>query len=99
MIDEEITFPMKRMGLVTLFNGLDITQTREYIKISAETYINKIMPKYLQDPVNLRVEEFRDKRATLLPSRATFERDFIRATGDPSQYKQEELAQQSRAMP
>ena len=53
MIDEEITFPMKRMGLVTLFNGLDITQTREYIKISAETYINKIMPKYLQDPVNL----------------------------------------------
>ena len=58
MIDEEITFPMKRMGLVTLFNGLDITQTREYIKISAETYINKIMPKYLRDPVNLRVEEF-----------------------------------------
>ena len=41
MIDDAITFPMKRMGLITLFNGLDITQTREYIKVSAETYINK----------------------------------------------------------
>ena len=49
---------MKRMGLVALFNGLDIIQTREYIKISAETYINKIIPKYLGDPVNLRVDEF-----------------------------------------
>ena len=25
MIDDEITFPMKQMGLISLFNGLDIT--------------------------------------------------------------------------
>ena len=58
MIDDAITFLMKRIGLVTLFNGLNIIQTREYINISAETYINKIIPKYLGDPVNLRVDEF-----------------------------------------
>ena len=51
------------------------------------------MPKYLCDPVNLRVEEFRDRRATPLPSRATFERDYIGATGDPDPAKQTELAQ------
>ena len=52
------------------------------------------MPKYLRDPVNLRVEEFRDRRATPLPSRATFERDFIGASGNPSEDKQEELSKQ-----
>ena len=91
MIDDAITFPMKRMGLVTLFNGLDIIQTREYIKISAETYINKIIAKYLGDPVNLRVNEFCDRRATPLPSRVNFERDFIGAIGDTDELKQEDL--------
>ncbi len=31
MIDDRLTFPLKRMGLVTLFNGLGITQTADYI--------------------------------------------------------------------
>ena len=39
LIDERLTFPLKRMGLIDLFNGLDIKQTRDYIKISARTYI------------------------------------------------------------
>jgi hypothetical protein len=31
---------MKRQGLVTLYNGLNIIQTWNYIKVSCETYIN-----------------------------------------------------------
>ncbi len=33
---------MKRQGLVMLYNGLDIVQTRDYIKVSCKTYIDRI---------------------------------------------------------
>ncbi len=33
---------MKCQGLVMLYNGLDILQTRDYIKGSCETFINRI---------------------------------------------------------
>ncbi len=39
MIDDELTFPLKQMDLVSLFNGIDIHQTRDYIKISVQKYI------------------------------------------------------------
>ncbi|KAL7489456.1 hypothetical protein ACHAW6_015066 [Cyclotella cf. meneghiniana] len=39
--------PIKRHGLVTLFNGVNVLQTRYYIKLSAETYIQKMGSKYL----------------------------------------------------
>ena len=42
-IDGQITFPLKRTGLVTLFNGIDIDQTGDYIKISCETYLDRIV--------------------------------------------------------
>ncbi len=31
MIDDLLIFPKKCMGLINLFNGLDIEQTRDYI--------------------------------------------------------------------
>ena len=46
LIDDALTFPLKRMGIVDLFNGVDVTQTRYCIKISVETYITKIMQKH-----------------------------------------------------
>ena len=33
-VDDYLAFPLKRMGLVTLFNGIDVLHTRDYIKIS-----------------------------------------------------------------
>ncbi len=47
MIDDCLTFPMEQMGLTNLFNGLDIEQTHDYIKILCSTYIDKIMAKHL----------------------------------------------------
>ena len=41
-IEELLTFPLEQMGWVTLFNGVDVLQTREYIKILVETYITRI---------------------------------------------------------
>ena len=90
MIDDALTFPLKRMGLVTLFNGVDVCQTKHYVKLSVETYIDKFLPKYFTDPVNLRVDTFGQNRPTPLPSRDSFMRDFLSAKGDPDM--QEELA-------
>ncbi len=42
LIDNKLSIPMKRQGLVTLYNGLDILQTWDYIKVSCKTYINRI---------------------------------------------------------
>ena len=39
LIDDKLSIPMKRQGLVTLYNGLNILQTRDYIKVSCETHI------------------------------------------------------------
>ena len=33
-VDDYLTFPLRRMGLLALFNGIDVLQTRDYIKIS-----------------------------------------------------------------
>ncbi len=40
LIDDKLSIPMKCQGLVTLYNGLDILQTKDYIKVSFETYIS-----------------------------------------------------------
>ena len=42
LIDDKLSTLMKRQGLVTLYNGLDILQTKDYVKVLCETYINRI---------------------------------------------------------
>ena len=46
-IDDMLTFHLKKMGLVTMFNGIDVQQTRHWIKISVQTYIERICEKNL----------------------------------------------------
>mmetsp|Transcript_3929 Transcript_3929/g.6968 ORF Transcript_3929/g.6968 Transcript_3929/m.6968 type:complete len:108 (+) Transcript_3929:942-1265(+) len=38
-VDDELTFPLKRMGIIHMFNGMDIDQTRDYVNILCPTYI------------------------------------------------------------
>ena len=45
-IDDELQIPIKRQGLLTLFNGLDVLQSRWFIKISMETYLTKTLLPY-----------------------------------------------------
>jgi hypothetical protein len=47
MLDNRLTFPMKRMGLISLFNGLHIAQTADFVKILCSTYLNKVLQKHL----------------------------------------------------
>ena len=46
-VDDYPTFPLKRMGLVTLFNGIDVEQTRDYTKISVETYLERVCENHM----------------------------------------------------
>jgi dUTP pyrophosphatase len=42
-IDKFMKIKIKDLGLLSRYNGVDIDQTSNYIKIHAETYINKIL--------------------------------------------------------
>ena len=45
-IDDGLSMPIRRMGLISLFNGVDILQSRYYVKVSVQTYIEKMTTKY-----------------------------------------------------
>ncbi len=81
-IDEHLTFPIKRLGLLKLFNGVDIDQTDEYIKISVETYLTKIMEKHIKEWQNLPDDVPLAALATPLPTKKRFLESFLSAEGD-----------------
>ena len=89
MLDDKLTFLMKRMGLVTLFNGMDVTQTADFIKISCSTYIDKIMPKHLTAWMS---DHDISTRPTPLPSNKTFMTTFLNAKGNPDPAEQSKLS-------
>ena len=45
-INEKMTIDVKELGLLTRFNGVDVTQTRHYIKLSNAVYIQKILKNH-----------------------------------------------------
>ncbi|KAL7525100.1 hypothetical protein ACHAWF_001213, partial [Thalassiosira exigua] len=91
LIEEALTFPLKRMGLVTMFNGLDILQTRYFIKVSCETYINKISEGHIATWMRTRDIP---NRPTPLPMAPTFLRAYLGAKGNPNAKHQEALAKE-----
>lgn len=40
-IDDKMSIKVKKLGLISRFNGVDIEQTRDYIKVYNKTYIEK----------------------------------------------------------
>jgi hypothetical protein len=52
MIDDELSIPLKCQDLLNMFNGINVTQTRYYIKNDCHTYINKFCEKYLATWLN-----------------------------------------------
>ena len=89
LIEEHLTIPLKRLGLITLFNGLNVTQTQHYIKLSCTTYIERICEKYLD--TWLRTHNI-PNRATPLPQHDTFAKSFLNAVGNPDPAIQDELS-------
>ena len=42
-ISEKLSAPMKKLGVVDRYNGVDVTQTTDYIKIHSKTFLTKII--------------------------------------------------------
>ncbi|KAL7552295.1 hypothetical protein ACHAWF_018275 [Thalassiosira exigua] len=91
LIDDRITFPLKRMGLIDMFNGLDIAQTKHYIKLSCRTYIKRISTEHLATWMSVKDMP---NRPTPLPSKDTFMRDFLSAQGTKDDVEQAKLAKE-----
>ena len=93
LIDNKLTIPMKRQGHVTLYNGLDILQTRDYIKVSCETYINRISELHLAQRW-MKAYLISD-RPTPLPTTPQFMNALQSEEGDPDDKAQLALVKES----
>jgi hypothetical protein len=55
LIDAHLHMLMKRQGLVSMYNGLDIQQSRWYIKISIQTWLQIMMEPYFADWLDIQL--------------------------------------------
>jgi hypothetical protein len=89
LLDDELTMPMKRLGLISLFNGMDVLQTKYYIKISCQTYIEKMSKRHLEGWMdNLKLSAY---MPTPMPTTDSFMKSFDTAVGDPDEKVQKAL--------
>jgi hypothetical protein len=47
LIDKKLSIPIKRQGYLDMYNGVDIYQTKHYIKLNVKTFINKVFTKHI----------------------------------------------------
>jgi hypothetical protein len=80
MLNNRLMFPMKCMGLISLFNGLDIAQTADFVKISCSTYLDKVLQKHLSMWLS---DHDLPSWPTPLPTTKTFLTSFLNTNGDP----------------
>jgi hypothetical protein len=78
-LDKKLTMPIKRQGLLDMFNGVDIVQTKHYIKTDCHTYIDKFCTKYLTTWMNK--VPLSENCPTLLPSDGDWLKAFNAAVG------------------
>ena len=69
-----------------MFNGVNIEQTRHYVKILCESYIEKICDKHLE--TWMRIFQMPMIGPTPLPTTSGFMKSFLTAVGDPSNQKE-----------
>jgi hypothetical protein len=89
MINEN-KIPVKRQGYLDMYNGIDVHQTRHYIKISVWFFIGKVFEKHLVTWMKSAYPN--PARSTPLPSNSAFQRKFNSSTGDPDKKAQQKLA-------
>jgi hypothetical protein len=80
-INNKLFIPMKRQDYLGMYNGINMLQTRDYIKISSYKLINRICEKYLVTWMHNFTSL--DARPTPLPTDPTWYKKFNSAVGDP----------------
>lgn len=82
---------MKHLGLITLFNGVDITQSCYYIKISCETYLDKMSKRHLENWMH---DLKMITTCPLLPTTESFMKAFDSVIGNPREEVQRALEEE-----
>ena len=90
MIDEKLSIPLKRQGLLNMYNGIDIVQTKDYIKIDVHSYIEKFCLKY--EDTWLSKVPITENRPTPLPTDPNWIKKFNSAIGPSESKAQQDLA-------
>ncbi len=90
MLDEKLTIPIKQQGYLDMYNGIDIYQTKDYIKIACKSFVEKCSEKYLE--TWMKTYMMSSTRPTPLPLDPTWMKKFNTATGDPDKKLQAKLA-------
>jgi hypothetical protein len=92
LIDDKLKIPVKCQGYLDMYNGIDVLQTRHYIKISITSFINKVFEKHLASWMKSAYPS--PVRSTPLPSDANWLKKFNAATGNPDPKQQTKLAKE-----
>jgi len=90
MLDDKLTIPIKRQGFLDMYNGIDVYQTRDYIKIACTSFVDKCCEKYID--TWMKTYMMSGLQPTPLPSNPTWMKKFNTATGDPDKKVQAKLA-------
>jgi hypothetical protein len=86
-LDSVLQMPMRRQGLIVMYNGLDVQQSRYYIKISVQTWLTKMLAPYFADWLDIPTTPF----PTPLGSSESFIKRLYSTVGDPSPKVQAQL--------
>jgi hypothetical protein len=90
LIEDKLHIHIKQQGYLDMYNGMDILQTKHYIKLSVKTFINKVFESHIATWMNTCYPM--PSRSTPLPSDQTWLRKFNAAIGDPDAKVQSQLA-------
>jgi hypothetical protein len=94
MLDEKLTIPIKRQGFLDMYNGIDVYQTWDYIKIACTSFVNKCCDKYIN--TWMKTYMMLGTRPTPFPLDPTWMKKFNAATGDPDKKVQAKLAKEMK---
>ena len=92
LIDEKLSEPIKRQGYHDLYNGVDIVQTRHYIKLNVKTFVEKVFAKHIA--TWMKTSYPAPHRSTPLPPNDEWIKKFNSATGNPDPKVQATLQKQ-----
>ena len=92
LINERLSEPIKRQGYLDLYNGVDIIQTRHYIKLNVKTFVEKVFSKHIA--TWMKTSYPMPHRSTPLPPNEEWIKKFNSAIGNPDAKTQAALQKQ-----
>jgi hypothetical protein len=80
LLDAQLRIPMRRMGLIAMYNGLDVLQSRYFIKIYVKTWLAMTLQPYFETWLDIPDTKF----PVPLGTSESFLKRLYSAKGDPS---------------